>query len=153
MWLTAAKLIIWLKQVVSYFLRVKWTPGVHTISQNWRHDMIWRYLLFLFYGQVGKFFLLDILFHFFASPVVIVVLLDIKPPLAVNIWASTAITATFTLVSQTPAKSHWDVWIYWIHLIWICNCFLFGAGRSTHRFFMLYYKCCCSKVINYYKEY
>ncbi len=53
-----------------------------------------------------KFFLLDILFHGFASPVVIVVLLDIKPPLAVNIWASTAITATFMLASQTPANFH-----------------------------------------------
>lgn len=116
-----------------------------------QHDLIWRYLLFLFYRQVGKFFLPYILFHGFVSPVVIVVLLDIKPSLAANIWASKAITATFTLASQTPAKSHWDVWIYWIYLIWICNFFLFGAGRCINQFLVLYYKCCCccSKVIHY----
>lgn len=51
-------------------------------------------------------FFSDILFHGFASSAVIVVLLDIKPLLAENIWASKAIIATFTLVSQTPAKFH-----------------------------------------------
>lgn len=48
----------------------------------------------------------DILFQGFVSSVVIVVLLDIKPLLAENIWASKAIMATFTLLSQTPVKSH-----------------------------------------------
>jgi len=57
-------------------------------------------------GRDHQIFFSDFPFQGFASSAVIVVLLDIKPLLAENIWASKAIIATFTLVSQTPVNFH-----------------------------------------------
>lgn len=81
--------------------------AVSIISILWTvWDFFFIFLLHILHIYNARQGTSDFLFQGFASSVVIVVLLDIKPLLAENIWASKAIMATFTLVSQTPAKSH-----------------------------------------------